>query len=50
MKTIHMWLCKYGEMFCISGQHKRSLSDVKENASVSERAEYGEWDDGKLHL
>lgn len=35
------------KMFCISGQHKRSLSDVKEDATVSEGAEHGEWDKEK---
>ena len=39
-------------MFSISGQHQRSLSDVKEDATVSEGAEQCEWDEEKpaVHL
>ena len=39
----YMW-----NIFCISGQHKRSLSDVKEDATVPEGAEHGEWDEDIL--
>ncbi len=41
MKTVYAVLQLI--MLCILGQHKRSVSDVKEDATVSEGAKYGEW-------
>lgn len=32
----------WGKCFLFSGQYKRSVSDVKEDATVSEGAEHGE--------
>lgn len=36
---VQLWL----NHVCVSGQHQRSVSDVKENATVSERVEHGKW-------
>lgn len=45
--VIQVWL-KTDIFFCISGQHKRSLTDVKEDAAISEGAEHGDGEKRKL--
>lgn len=44
-RTWVLFLCydgTLGKMFLLSGQYQRSVSDVKEDATVSEGAEHGE--------
>lgn len=51
MKTAFMFYCHFLiKLCCILGQYKRSLSDVKEDASVPKGAEHGEWDENSSLL